>query len=108
MNLTSKLKKIRDTLNKVNVDVYHYDASNKDTNYIVWAESGEAGSFHSDNSKSEQVITGTIDYFTKEEYSKIIDDIQNALNDANISFVLNSVQYEEETKLIHYEWVFEV
>lgn len=108
MSLIKKLEKIKDTLNTIDATVYHYKAFNQTKDYIVWAESGEADSFHGDNRKTEQVITGTIDFFTKTEYSTIIDDIQNALNNAEISFLLNSVQYEEETNIIHYEWTFEV
>lgn len=108
MNLTIKLKKVRDALNNINVSVCHYDGADKSKDYIVWAESGEADSFHSDNRKDDQVITGTIDFFTKTEYSSVIDDIQEELNNANISFSLNSVQFEEETRFIHYEWIFEV
>lgn len=108
MNLTSKLKKVRDALNDINVSVYHYDGADKSKDYIVWAESGEGDSLSLDNRIDAQVITGTIDFFTKTEYSSVIDDIQEALDNANISFSLNSVQFEEETRQIHYEWIFEV
>ena len=76
--------------------------------YIVWMEDGEGDSLHLNDKKNEQVITGTIDLFTKDEYDQLIDDIQNALSEADISFILNSVQYEEETEFIHYEWRFEI
>lgn len=108
ITITSKLMKIRDTLNKVGVDVHHYICSQTKSKYIVWAEDGENTSLDLDNSKDEQVITGTIDYFTMEEYDTVVDEIQNKLNQSKISFALNSVQYEEETQLIHYEWRFEI
>ena len=109
MSIVKKLKRIRDTLTSIeNVDVFHYDAGDKTEEYIVWAENGEGTPLELDNAKEEQIITGAIDYFTKTEYSEIIDKIQKALNDAKISFSLNSVQYEPETKLIHYEWIFEI
>lgn len=38
----------------------------------------------------------------------MVDKIQAALIAACISFSLNSVQLEEETGLIHYEWIWEV
>ena len=34
----------------------------------------------------------------------LVDAIQNAFNAAEIGFRLNSVEYEDETRLIHYEW----
>jgi hypothetical protein len=37
-----------------------------------------------------------------------LDNIQAALNSLRIPWRLNSVQYEDETNLIHYEWTWEV
>ena len=55
--------------------------------------------------KGEQAITGTVDYFTLTEYDGNIEAIQLALNTVeNLSWAINSVQYEEDTNLIHYEW----
>ena len=106
--MLSKLKVIPETLKKVTDDVSHYEAAGKKDKYIVWAEDGEGSSVEGDNHKVNQSITGTIDYYTKEEMDETADKIQDALKRGNISFYLNSVQYEEETEYIHYEWVFEV
>lgn len=106
MNLNSKLKKIRDILTPLNVNCYHYIAVDKKEDYIVWEEEGEDTSLELDNYKIEQSITGKIDFFTKTEYNSIVDDIQNALRINSISFRLNSVQFEEQTSFIHYEWEF--
>lgn len=108
MSLNEKLKKLRDVLSELDIDVYHYDALNASSEYIVWYESGESDSLSADNRKEEQVLAGTIDLFTQKEYNQIVDDIQDRLNKNKISFRLNSVQYEDETKLIHYEWEFEI
>ena len=102
-----KLSNIRDILLTVTPDVSHYNALNKSDKYIVWAEDGQSGSLHGDNQMTEQVIQGTIDYFTKEEYDPNVKKIQQAINSANIPFRLNSIQHEEETGYIHHEWVFE-
>ena len=56
----------------------------------------------------EQAITGTIDYFTKTEYDPAFTAIQAALTTLGISYRLNSVQYEVDTKYLHYEWVWEM
>ena len=89
------------------VPVYHYvRPENVTKKYIVWAEDGEETSFDADNVKQEQKIHGTIDYFTQTEFDVVCDNIQNALNSAGIGFRLYSVQYEDDTKLIHYEWAF--
>lgn len=92
----------------VSDSVSHYEALKKTDKYIIWAEESESSSMEADNRKNEQAIQGTIDYFTKEDMDPIIDKIQAALNGACISFFLNSVQYEDETGYIHYEWVWEV
>lgn len=106
--MNSKIKIIRDTLLKVSDNVGHYEAVKKNDQYIVWAEDSEGNSVEGDNRKTNQSIQGTIDYFTRTEFDHMVDRIQEALRDAKISFYINSVQYEEETKYIHYEWVWEV
>lgn len=107
--MNSKLMKIRNALVTVNVPVYHYWRTVKNVPYIIWQEDGEGDSIHSDNHKEEQVITGTIDYFTREEYDKNVESIQNALNDLeNCGWNLSNVDYEDETNLIHFTWDFQI
>ena len=102
------LQTIKNLLLTVTDKVYHYHAWEQHDKYIVWAEDSEVDSIHSDDQKQEQAIQGTIDYFTKDEDDTNVEKIQKALNDNEISWSLNSIQYEEETDYIHYEWVFEV
>ena len=47
-------------------------------------------------------------YFTKEDVDENVDKIQVSLETMGISFRLNSVQHEEETGYIHFEWIWEV
>jgi len=103
-----RLTDLRDLLLTIGVDVFHYYATQQSDKYIVWAEDGEAGSSDGDNQKMAQVLQGTIDYFTKTEFDPNFDLIQNKLNSAEISWRLNSIQYEEDTGYIHYEWVWEL
>ena len=102
-----KLSDLGDALLEVIPDVFHYEAWAKPDKYIVWAEDNEADSLNANNHKDEQVIEGTIDYFTKTEYDPNIKLIQQKLNTLDLSWRLNSIQYEEKTGYIHYEWVFE-
>jgi len=102
------LNKIKTALLTVTDKVYHYDATGAVGNYLVWSEDGSADTVWASGRMHEQSITGTIDYFTKLENDPNFNAIQNALNDAGISFKLNSIQYEEITKYIHTEWVWEV
>lgn len=103
----NKIYRIRDALLTVSKNVYHFEALEKKDKYIVWAEDGEGNSGHSDNKKN-QVIQGTIDYFTKDDADPVVEEIQEALELYEISYKLNSVQYEDETEYIHYEWIWEV
>lgn len=106
--MLSKIKVIPEILLTVSENVGHYEAFQKKDQYIVWAEDSEGSSVEGDGHKTNQSIQGTIDYFTKQDMDPKVDEIQAALKAACISFYLNSVQYEEETEYIHYEWVWEV
>jgi hypothetical protein len=107
-----KLTDLRDLLltvfSSLGVPVFHYYATQQSDKYIVWAEDGEADSTSGDNKKIDQVLQGTIDYFTKTEFDPNFQVIQEKLNSAEISWRLNSIQYEEDTGYIHYEWVWEL
>lgn len=83
--------------------VSHYKRATKPP-FVVWAEDGEDASFSSDNHKTEQQLTGVIDFFTLTEFDSIADDIQDILEAEEVGWNLQSVQYENETNLIHYQW----
>ena len=102
-----KLKEIRDFLLEITLNVYHYKAWKQHDTYIVWAEDGEAGAVHADNRKQKQILDVTIDVFTKTEYDPIIEQLQQAFNDQGIPFELLSIQYEDDTGYIHYEYLIQ-
>lgn len=102
------LDQIREALLTVSENVWHYEAPKQDDRYIVWAEDDGDNVLGADNAIRQQAIQGTVDYYTKSEDDPDVDRIETALRTAKIAHYLNSVQYEDETKLIHYEWVFEV
>lgn len=106
--MLSMLKQIKEVLLTVTPNVFHYEGDNRNDKYIVWAEEQEISTLNADNKKLDRVMQGTIDYFTKAEEDGIVDEIETALTQADISYRLNSIQYEDETKFIHYEWLFEV
>lgn len=103
-----KLSDLKYLLLEIGVPVFHYHAYQQSDKYIVWAEDGEADSTSGDNKKIDQVLQGTIDYFTKTEFDPNFQVIQEKLNSAEISWRLNSIQREEDTGYIHYEWVWEL
>lgn len=106
--MLSSLNGVMDALLTVTDKVYHYTAPADSTRYIVWAEDMEVASLNADNWKPGQTIEGTIDLYTKDEDDAWIVAVPNAMNAARIGWELNSVQYEDETRFIHYEWLFRV
>lgn len=110
MSYSQQLKAVRDALLTVSEDVYHYARPHgMKAPFIVWQEDGEGIRGGANNRRLPyQTAHGTIDLFTLTEYDPLIDAIQEALDNAeSVAWALNSVQYEDETNLIHYEWVFE-
>lgn len=102
--LQAKLRQIGTALSAITENCYHYWREKKDLPCLIWSETGEDNSFHSDNRKSEQRIIGTVDLFTKTEFDPLADSVQETLNDLELTWSLSSVQYESDINLIHYEW----
>lgn len=103
-SLQSKLRQIGTELAKVTTTCYHYWRPVKTVPCLIWAEDGEDGAAYSDNHKTEQVISGTVDLFTKTEFDPLADSVQETLDALGLSWSLESVQFEEETGFIHMEW----
>ena len=100
-----KLKAFSQSVSGISGEVFHYRRTKLPPPYTVWQEEG-ADSMPANNSVVEQNPSGTLDYYTKQEYDPRVDEIQTVLTDAPVSWYLNSVQYEEDTGIIHYEWVW--
>lgn len=111
-SLVNNLKTIRDALLTVDPSaVYHYQRPARENlkRYIIWAEEGETNSLMVGNRKAEQQISGSVDLYTATEFDTWADDIQEALDALDhVTWELDSVQYEDETGLIHYAWTFTV
>lgn len=102
------LRNLRDALLTVGVPVGHFDAPVKEAPYLVWAEDGQGDSVKADGETTEQAVEGTVDYFTPVEFDPNVPRTQEAMDASGAAWRLNSIQREEETGLIHYEWVFQV
>ena len=72
--------------------------------YGTYQEDG-ADDFIGDGLHGEKGITGTIDYFTRKDDGSVQKTIEDALEGV-CAWRLNSIQYENDTGLIHYEWEF--
>ena len=53
-------------------------------------------------------MTGTTDLFTKQEFDPWAPALEESFDASGIAWYLNSIQYEEDTRFWHYEWVWEV
>ena len=58
--------------------------------------------------KRYRVDEGTIDYFTATEYDATVELIEQTLSDAGVSNKINSIQYDKNTRTMHYEWVWQI
>lgn len=72
----------------------------------VYAEDAD-NSLFANGKHAERVIQGSIDYFTRDDSGAAKTTIEAALDSINIAWYLQSIQYEDDTGFIHYEWIFE-
>lgn len=75
--------------------------------YGVYGEDDEIA-LYADNKRAEAVLQGTIDYYTRDDSGTPKSTIETALDSYNIPYRVESIQFENDTGYIHYEWVFEV
>jgi hypothetical protein len=113
--------KLKAALLTVGVPVFHFFAAEASDKYIVWAEDGQGESLYGGDEMAAQVIQGSVDYFTTEEYDGNVPKIQAALEASGAAWSLGSVQYEAAdvqtvnsiikfkpgAGFIHYEWIWE-
>lgn len=97
-----KLADIGNALATVTPNCFRYYAHKQTNKYIVWAEDGPGAV-----GIVTRALSGTIDYYTKQENDPNVQNIETVLKNLDIAWRINSIQYEEDTKYIHYEWVWE-
>lgn len=107
MTFQDRLKKVRDALTALSVTVYHYERPKMAAPYVVWQEDS-GRTFDADNRVGEMIAAGTLDIYSKTEYDPLFDQTMEALTEAGIVWSLESIQYEDETGLIHYELGWQV
>ena len=108
--MIDKLQKIKNALASIeNLKVYHYWRPRLEAPYCTWQENGEGDSLYASNHKKEQVISGVIDYYTLTDFDPMVDTIQDKINSIeNLGWSLVSVDFEDDTRLIHFSWDFEI
>ena len=66
----------------------------------------EIGAIWGDDEQQEQALTGQIHLFTRRAGSADMKNVQEALKQEGIHWRLDAVQYEADTRLLHYTWVW--
>lgn len=100
----------RDRIIKAHTDVtdaVSHFARLKSDRYFVWQEDG-ANDLIADGKHIDRAMQGSTDLFTKQDNDPWIAAFEKSLDENGAAWSLNSVQYEEDTGFIHYEWVWEV
>jgi len=98
------LQELRDILLTIGIPVYHFNGNQETGSYLVWQEEGQSDAVYADNKMTSQYIDGTIDYFTKTEFDTNFNLIQSKLNNGQLAWSLNNIDYDIESGYIHYEW----
>lgn len=86
-------------------EAYGWDNAPSGTYGVVSLE-GQEDSVAGDNRIHHQSIRGSIDLFVAGIETTAPKAVQDAINGL-VAWRLNSIQYEDDTRLIHYEWIFE-
>ena len=69
---------------------------------------GSAASFWGDGASGEQAALASCDIFVRGDPAELAASVERALASLpRLSWRLNSVQYESDTKLVHMEWALE-
>lgn len=75
--------------------------------YGVYTPDG-ANDLEADDTHAEKAIAGTVDYFTRSDGGTAKALIETALDTVEgLAWQLNSVQYENDSGYLHFEWAFE-
>ena len=103
------LDTLKDALNATGYSFAHFGWSHAPTgDYGVYAEDG-ANDLEANDKHAEKAIEGTVDYFTRNDSGAPQIVIEAAFETVpGLSWYLNSVQFEQNTGYIHYEWIFQL
>ena len=57
--------------------------------------------------QGEKIPEGTIDWFTRNPSGGVPAEVEAVLDQFGAAWYLNSIQYESDTGLLHYAWVWQ-
>ena len=109
--MQTKLSLLADLFGSIEIDddtlpAYHYQAPDAcPPHYLVWSEDDrldlEAGNVH-----AEKAWQGTADLFTTIDFDPFADAIESVLEDNGLWWSYEGTDYEEDTGLIHHQWLW--
>lgn len=88
-------------------DAVSHRARMQSERYFVWQEDGR-NDLEAENVHAERAVTGYTDLFTKQEFDPWAAALEASFDARGVSWSLRDVQYEPETKFVHYTWDWEV
>lgn len=101
------LHQFRDLLLTVHDNVYHFESS-KESEYIVWHETGTL-SLKADGEIAQKGVRIAVDFFSTDEYSDVPDNLTNVFIGNDEVFLRNhKIIYERDTGYIHHAFTVEV
>ena len=79
--------------------------------YGVYAEDG-ADQFQANNRYGEHIMRGSVDWYTRSDDERGRNQIETLFKTIQetecFAWYLNTIQYENDTHFLHYEWIVEV
>lgn len=75
--------------------------------YFVWMEDGR-NDHVADNEHVEGAVTGRSDLYTKMEFDPWVEEFEASLDRDGISWTRVMSEYEDETRVYHHSWDWEV
>ena len=97
------MTRIKSALDQTGLKFKHFAWSPAPAAEYGTYEESDAADFIVDGLHQEKGIIGYVHYFTRKDDGSVQKTIEDALEGV-CAWHLNSVQYENETGLIHYEW----
>ena len=100
----TKLERLATALATTNYSFAHHGWSRAPgTEYGVWAEES-AEDLEANGAHIERATVVTVDLFTRDATETPRNTVEGVLNGLGWPWRLDSIQYEDETGLIHYYW----
>ena len=91
---------------KIAFAAYDWDRAPSGAAYGVLSLTGGADTQFANNHIDSQAVEGTVDLYdisTSTANAKTVQEVLDGMN--GCTWRLNSVQYEPDTRLVHYEWI---